>query len=189
MADDLHCQQSHQQIHHAVQKQRRTQEHGQRLRPLAGPQHQQHAQHTGARRRQQDGPPAVDAEALGVHGDLHLEQPVRQHQNAVHHAQKADGLAGMGQCYDAQGDQQHAEGQIVLEGQPEQVTGQIPRHLHGTKHDHPDAQQLSDDGHRHAGPHKQHHAQHAQQHRHDDVSCFGRSHRSHRTHDTHLPHF
>ena len=51
------------------------------------------------------------------------------------------------------------------------------------------AQQLSDDGHRHAGPHKQHHAQHAQQHRHDDVSCFGRSHRSHRTHDTHLPHF
>ena len=113
MADDLHCQQSHQQIHHAVQKQRRTQEHGQRLRPLAGPQHQQHAQHTGARRRQQDGPPAVDAEALGVHGDLHLEQPVRQHQNAVHHAQKADGLAGMGQCYDAQGHQQHAEGQIT----------------------------------------------------------------------------
>ena len=29
-----------------------------------------------------------------------------------------------------QGHQQHAEGQIVLEGQPEQVTGQIPRHLH-----------------------------------------------------------
>ena len=190
MPHHLHGAQRHAEVQRAIQQQRHAHQHHQHLSPLGGPQHQQQSDDACEHCQHQYQPPLGNTESPGVHGDLDLEQAVRQHGDAEYHAQKAHGFSGVAQGDDAHSDEQYPEGQVVLKRQPEQVLGEVPAQLDGAAHHHADAQRPADPRHAPLRHHQQHHAQHAEQHRHHDISGFHgpqRARCSHIPHNLHLP--
>ena len=174
MRHDLDGAQAHRQVHHALQRQGKAQQPDQHQRALGGPEDQRDAYGSGDDGHREDQPPCAQPEAAGIHGGLNLEQAVGHDLDAQYDAQHVHRTPGSDDQRQAQCDQQRAEGQVELEGQPVQILGEIAHQLYRAEGDQHRADDVADQRDRHAGVCHQRDAQAAQYRGQADVARLGR---------------